>query len=81
MISQVLGRGLRVPPEYINNAEVTIFNHSSWGSKIKGLVDEVLELEMRLESSNLIDGDRSKFHFELYNIDYNKIEKSGRKQQ
>ena len=76
LISQVLGRGLRVPPEYINNAEVTIFNHSSWGSKIKGLVDEVLELEMRLESSNLIDGDRSKFHFELYNIDYNKIEKT-----
>ncbi|MDN3491295.1 MULTISPECIES: DEAD/DEAH box helicase [Flavobacteriaceae] len=76
LISQVLGRGLRVPPEYINNAEVTIFNHSSWGSKIKGLVDEVLELEMRLESSNLIDGDRSKFHFELYNIDYNKIEKA-----
>lgn len=74
LISQVLGRGLRVPPEYIGNAEVTIFNHSSWGSKIKGLVDEVLELEMRLESSNLTKGDRSKFHFELYNIDYDKIE-------
>lgn len=76
LISQVLGRGLRVPPEYKGNAEVTIFNHSSWGSKIKGLVDEVLELEMRLESSNIIEGDRSKFHFELYNIDYNKIEKA-----
>ncbi|WP_340200723.1 DEAD/DEAH box helicase [Ascidiimonas sp. W6] len=76
LISQVLGRGLRVPPEYIGNAEVTIFNHSSWGSKIKGLVDEVLELEMRLESSNITDGDRSKFHFDLYNIDYNKIEKA-----
>ncbi|MCK0157978.1 DEAD/DEAH box helicase family protein [Cellulophaga sp. F20128] len=74
LISQVLGRGLRVPPEYIGNAEVTIFNHSSWGSKIKGLVDEVLELEMRLESSNLTNSDRSKFHFELYNIDYDKIE-------
>jgi type III restriction enzyme len=76
LISQVLGRGLRVPPEYVGNAEVTIFNHSSWGSKIKGLVDEVLELEMRLESSNLTDGERSKFHFELYNIDYDKIEKA-----
>jgi len=76
LISQVLGRGLRVPPEYVGNAEVTIFNHSSWGSKIKGLVDEVLELEMRLESSNIIEGDRSKFHFELYNINYNKIEKA-----
>lgn len=74
LISQVLGRGLRVPPEYVGNAEVTIFNHSSWGSKIKGLVDEVLELEMRLESSNLINGERNKFHFELYNIDYDKIE-------
>jgi type III restriction enzyme len=76
LISQVLGRGLRMPPEYIGNAAVTIFNHSSWGSKIKGLVDEVLELEMRLESSNLTDGERSKFHFELYNIDYSKIEKA-----
>ncbi|WP_339811885.1 DEAD/DEAH box helicase family protein [Zunongwangia profunda] len=76
LISQVLGRGLRVPPKYIGNAEVTIFNHSSWGSKIKGLVDEVLELEMRLESSNLTNGDRNKFHFKLYNIDYDKIEKA-----
>ncbi|MBZ9630981.1 DEAD/DEAH box helicase family protein [Salegentibacter sp. LM13S] len=76
LISQVLGRGLRVPPQYTGNAEVTIFNHSSWGSKIKGLVDEILELEMRLESSNITKGDRSKFHFELYNIDYNKIEKA-----
>lgn len=76
LISQVLGRGLRVPEEYIGNAEVTIFNHSSWGSKIKGLVDEVLELEMRLESSNLMEGDRSKYHFDLYNIDYDKVEKA-----
>jgi type III restriction enzyme len=76
LISQVLGRGLRVPPEYIGNAEVTIFNHSSWGSKIKGLVDEVLELEMRLESSNLTEGERSKYHFNLYNINYDKIERA-----
>lgn len=76
LISQVLGRGLRVPEEYIGNAEVTIFNHSSWGSKIKGLVDEVLELEMRLESSNLSEGDRSKYHFDLYNINYDKVEKA-----
>lgn len=76
LISQVLGRGLRVPQQYIGNAQVTIFNHSSWGSKIKGLVDEVLELEMRLESSNIIEGDRGEHHFTLYNIDYNKIERA-----
>lgn len=76
LISQVLGRGLRVPPHYRGNAEVTIFNHSSWGSKIKGLVDEVLELEMRLESSNITEGERSKYHFDLYNINYDKIEKA-----
>ena len=75
LIAQVLGRGLRVPPNYQIGSKVIVFNHSSWGSKIKGLVDEVLEIEMRLYSSALNDGDRSKHHFDLYNIDYKKTEK------
>ncbi len=75
LIAQVLGRGLRVPPEYPIGAEVKVFNHHSWSSKIKGLVDEILEVEMRLESLALNNGARSKYHFDLYNIDYSKVEK------
>nr|WP_299382196.1 DEAD/DEAH box helicase family protein [Allomuricauda sp.] len=75
LIAQVLGRGLRVPPNYQIGSKVIVFNHSSWGGKIKGLVDEVLEIEMRLYSTALNDVDRSKHHFDLYNIDYKKTEK------
>lgn len=69
LISQVLGRGLRVPLEY-KQPKATIYNHHSWSGKIKGLVDEILEIETRLTNSNLMDGERSKHHFSLYNIDY-----------
>jgi type III restriction enzyme len=73
LIAQVLGRGLRIPPEYQNpQPKVRIFNHDSWSRNIKGLVDEILEIEKRLISSPLEDGDRSKYHFEVYHIDYNK---------
>ena len=75
LIAQVLGRGLRVPVEYPTGTEVIVFNHHSWSSKIKGLVDEILEIEMRLESHAILKEPRSKFHFNLYNIDYDKIEK------
>ncbi|MEL7149014.1 MAG: DEAD/DEAH box helicase family protein, partial [Bacteroidota bacterium] len=73
LISQVLGRGLRIPKEYEHPVpSVTVFNHDSWSSKIKGLVDEILEIELRLASSVLLDQERSKYHFDLYNIDYTK---------
>jgi type III restriction enzyme len=73
LIAQVLGRGLRIPPEYQNpQPKVRIFNHDSWSRNIKGLVDEILEIEKRLISSPLENGDRSKYHFEVYHIDYNK---------
>lgn len=77
LIAQVLGRGLRIPKEYPIDSKVIIFNHSSWGSKIKGLVDEVLEIELRLQSHILKDSNqtRSKYNFDLYNIDYKKTEK------
>ncbi|MFD2606190.1 DEAD/DEAH box helicase family protein [Euzebyella marina] len=77
LIAQVLGRGLRLPDLYPNAAKVVIFNHSSWGSKIRGLVDEVLEIELRLVSQVLTSEtqERSKYHFNLYNIDYKKTER------
>lgn len=73
LIAQVLGRGLRIPPEYQSpQPKVRVFNHDAWSRNIKGLVDEILEIEMKLTSSVLKDGDRSKYNFTLYNINYDK---------
>ena len=73
LISQVLGRGLRLPKEYQSpQPKVIVFNHSAWSSKIKSLLDEILEIEIRVSSEVLKTGDRSNFNFDLYNIDYTK---------
>lgn len=73
LIAQVLGRGLRVPPEYQTpQPRVKVFNHDAWSRNIKGLVDEILEVEMKLTSSVLRKGDRAKYNFSLYNINYDK---------
>lgn len=71
LIAQVLGRGLRLP-EFYPQAQVTVFNHDSWSSKITELVNEILEIELRLRSTVLQSGERAKFHFNLYNFDYSK---------
>lgn len=76
LIAQVLGRGLRVPESYQNpQPKVIVFNHDSWSKNIKGLVDEVLEIETRINSQVLKEGERSKYNFEVYNIDYTKEQK------
>ncbi len=73
LIAQVLGRGLRLPLAY-PNAQVTIFNHDNWTSKIQKLVDELLEIEMKLYANPLKNGEeRSKYHFDLYNLSYERI--------
>ncbi len=73
LIAQVLGRGLRIPEEYKSpQPRVRVFNHDAWSRNIKGLVDEILEIEMRLTSSILTEGDRAIYNFELYKIDYDK---------
>ena len=73
LIAQVLGRGLRVPPEYQTpQPRVKVFNHDAWSRNIKGLVDEILEVEMKLTSSVLREGDRAKYNFTLCNINYDK---------
>lgn len=83
LIAQVLGRGLRIPPEYPNPQPVVkVFNHDAWSRNIRGLVDEILEIEMKLISSPLSIGERSNFHFDIYNIDYSRDSQeklSGRK--
>jgi type III restriction enzyme len=73
LIAQVLGRGLRIPPEYKGDQPiVTVFNHDKWSSSIKGLVNEVLEIEKRMYSYP-IPKDRD-YNFKLYDIDYKKSE-------
>ncbi len=75
LISQVLGRGLRIPPEYQTpQPKVIVFNHDAWSRNIKGLVDEILEIETRIYSEVLLDGERSKYNFEVYNLDYSRVE-------
>lgn len=71
LIAQVLGRGLRIPEEYQDvQPRVRVFNHDAWSQNIKGLVDEILEIELKLVSSILIKGERAKYNFDLYNINY-----------
>ncbi|MHB1680771.1 MAG: DEAD/DEAH box helicase [bacterium] len=77
LIAQVLGRGLRLPEEYKSpQPKVRIFNHDAWSRNIRGLVDEILEIEVRLTSEILTLGERAKYHFNLYTIDYEKQEKA-----
>jgi len=73
LIAQVLGRGLRIPPEYKGEQPVvTVFNHDRWSSSIKHLVNEVLEIEKRIHSY-FIPKDRN-YNFQIHNIDYKKSE-------
>jgi len=77
LIAQVLGRGLRIPEEYKSpQPKVRVFNHDAWSRNIRGLVDEILEMEDRLASEVLTSGERTKYHFDLYTIDYEKKEKA-----
>jgi len=58
LISQVMGRGLRVPekwPKEAKRPEVTILNHPNWGPQIKRLVDELLEFDRRISSRHIDD--------------------------
>ncbi|MEK7579087.1 MAG: DEAD/DEAH box helicase family protein [Patescibacteria group bacterium] len=76
LIAQVLGRGLRVPEAYKSpQPKVRVFNHDAWSRNIRGLIDEILEVEVRLVSAPLIFGGRENYHFDIYNIDFTKEEK------
>lgn len=73
LISQVLGRGLRVPSA-IGRGEpqpyVTVFNHESWAGRIRHLVNEVLEDAQRLTSAVIVP---SPLHFTLHTVDYERV--------
>ena len=70
LISQVLGRGLRVPNNWTGaQPEVLVFNHDAWAPRIQNLVNEVLEIENRLTCRVRDD---SPYHFDLHGINYDR---------
>ncbi|BDB03252.1 DEAD/DEAH box helicase family protein [Clostridium botulinum] len=82
LIAQVLGRGLRVPNEYSSpQPKVKVFNHDAWSRNIKGLIEEILEIEMKLYSKIITNGERSEYNFNLYNVSYEKIPQSKEREE
>jgi type III restriction enzyme len=66
LISQVLGRGLRIPPEYIGEQpQVWIYNHAAWSPKIDNLVMEVADISETIRSSVISN---SKYNFDLHKM-------------
>jgi type III restriction enzyme len=73
LIAQVLGRGLRVPAAYRGERPVvTVFNHDAWSSRIRHLVDEVMEYERRVFSYPVAKP--ASYDFTLHQIDYTKVQ-------
>lgn len=78
LIAQVLGRGLRVPSQYVSEqAAVIIYNHDKWSAAIKDIVYEVMAFEKRARSY-IVEKDED-YNFNLHNVSYKKIEKVVRK--
>lgn len=67
LISQVLGRGLRIP-EGLEQPSVRINNHESWSDEIKNLYQEVLEIDSRITYGYYEKNEQ--YGFPLYNLDY-----------
>ncbi len=78
LISQVLGRGMRLPREVPNAQiqqtypELIVTNHDRFAEHIKELVDSVTESDMYLTSSPLpfSKEGRGVHHFTLFNLNY-----------
>ncbi len=72
LISQVLGRGLRIPEGLSDSVFVKINNHEKWTSNIINLYNEVLEIENRLSWG--YDENKSDIVFPLYNLEYSSVQ-------
>jgi len=79
LISQVLGRGLRLPRNvpmgqvYGNYPIVTITNHEKFAEHIKELLYAVTDCETRFVSKVVKDGapdSRARHNFKVFNLDY-----------
>jgi type III restriction enzyme len=74
LIAQALGRGLRRPEDWKGeDPMVTVFYHDAWSTRIRHLVNEILEIERRLTSSVM---SVSPYHFDLHNLDYTRDEET-----
>jgi type III restriction enzyme len=82
LISQVLGRGLRIPRQVShweiqgNYPIVTITNHEKFADHIKELVDSVTQCEVYLTSQPIVPAmglSRAKNDFNLFNIIYTPV--------
>ena len=72
LISQVLGRGLRIPDAYKGERPVvTVFNHAAWSGSIRHLVDEVMEVEKKVYSAVV---GSSEYNFGIKQINYTRSE-------
>ena len=72
LIAQVLGRGLRIPEVYKGEKPVVVvFNHDAWSSRIKHLVDEVMEIEKRLYSYPVVKSPH--YNFILHHVHYDQV--------
>lgn len=72
LISQVLGRGLRIPKGLTDPIFVKINNHEKWTSNIINLYNEVLEIENRFTWG--YDENKLELVFPLYNIEYASVQ-------
>ncbi len=84
LISQVLGRGLRIPRKINVHGlsigelypRLTVTNHEKFASHIEELMDSVIQSDMHIASEPLtpsnqtMDLDRAKNHFCLFNLSY-----------
>jgi type III restriction enzyme len=68
LISQVLGRGLRVPAGMDEQPVLLINNHEAWSEPIERILREVLEVEDRLTWG--FDERRKSFSFPIFNLNY-----------
>jgi type III restriction enzyme len=72
LISQVLGRGLRIPAGLKHPVLVKINNHEKWTSNIINLYNEILEIENKLSWG--FDENKAEFLFPLYNLEYASVQ-------
>ncbi len=72
LISQVLGRGLRIPKGLEAPINVKINNHEAWSNKIKDLYKDVLEIENKLSWG--YDEKKEKYTFPLHNLNYESVQ-------
>ena len=74
LISQVLGRGLRIPNGLEQPIYVKINNHERWTEQIENLYKEIIEIENRI--SWKYDSRRKHFCFPIYNLIYESVQRT-----